>query len=111
MKYDLARQHLQNAAQAFPDSVEVQFNLVMLERDEGRLEDALKRANEILKKTEKSNGRYSESEKQNRRIFLINQGILNQTLGNYDAAIKTFLEVKALTNEKDGRVDSLIIET
>jgi tetratricopeptide (TPR) repeat protein len=67
--------------------------------------------NEILKKTEKANGRYSESERLNRRIFLINQGILNQTLGNYDAAVRTFLEVKALTGEKDGRVDGLIIET
>ena len=111
MKYDLARQNLQKAAEAFPDSVEVQFNLVMLDRDEGRLEDALKRANEILKKTEKPNGRYTEAEKQNRRIFLINQGILNQTLGNYDAAIRTFLDVKALTNEKDGRVDGLIIDS
>src|SRR5215475_5589166 len=111
MKYDLARQNLQKAAEAFPDSIEVQFNLVMLDRDEGRLEDALKKANDILKKTEKANGRYSEAEKQNRRIFLINQGILNQTLGNYDAAVRTFLEVKSLTNEKDGRVDGLIIET
>src|SRR5215475_697160 len=111
MKYDLARQNLQKAAEAFPDSIEVQFNLVMLDRDEGRLDDALKKANDILKKTEKSNGRYSEAEKQNRRIFLINQGILNQTLGNYDAAVRTFLEVKSLTNEKDGRVDGLIIET
>jgi tetratricopeptide (TPR) repeat protein len=111
MKYDLARQNLQKAAQAFPDSVDIQFNLVILDRDEGRLEDALKRANEILKKTEKANGRYSEAEKQNRRIFLLNQGILHQTLGNYDAAIKTFLEVKSLTNEKDGRIDAQIIET
>src|SRR5262245_51146105 len=111
MKYDLARQNLQKAADAFPESVEIQFNLVMLDRDQGHLEDALKRANEILKKTEKNNGRYSEAEKQNRRIFLINQGILNQTLGNYDAAIRTFLDVKALTNDKDGRIDAMIIET
>jgi tetratricopeptide (TPR) repeat protein len=101
MKYDLARQNLQKAAQSFPDSIEVQFNLVMLDRDEGRLEDALKRANDILKKTEKSNGRYSESEKQNRRIFLINQGMLNQTLGNFDAAVRTFQDIKGLTSEKD----------
>src|SRR5262245_47992771 len=111
MKYDMARQNLQKAALAFPDSVEIQFNLVMLDRDQGRIEDALKRATEILKKTEKSNGRYSEAEKQNRRVFLINQGMLNQTLGNYDAAIRTFQEIKALTNEKDGRIDALIIET
>src|SRR5215467_5968053 len=110
-KFDAARQYLQKAAQSFPDSVDVQFNIVILDHDEGRLEDALKRANEILKKTEKPNGRYSEAEKQNRRIFLINQGMLNQTLGNYDAAVKTFLEVKSLTNEKDGRIDALIVET
>jgi tetratricopeptide (TPR) repeat protein len=111
MKYDLARQNLQKAAQAFPDSIETQFNLVLLDRDEGLLEAALKRANEILKKTEKSNGRYTEAEKQNRRIFLINQAILHQTLGNYNEAVKTFMDVKTLTNEKDGRVDALIIET
>jgi tetratricopeptide (TPR) repeat protein len=110
-KYDLARQYLQKAAQSFPDNVEVQFNLVTLDHDEGRLEDALKRANDIVKKTEKSNGRYNEAEKQNRRIFLINQGMLNQTLGNYDAAVKTFQDIKNLTNEKDGRIDALIIET
>src|SRR6266704_1813776 len=111
MKYDLARQNLQKAGQAFPDSIETQFNLVLLDRDEGLLQEALKRANEILKKTEKSNGRYTEAEKQNRRIFLINEAILHQTLGNYNEAVKTFTDVKTLTNEKDGRVDALIIET
>src|SRR5437016_12952381 len=111
MKYDLARQNLEKASRAFPDSIEIQFNLVLLDRDEGRLEDALKLANDLLKKTEKANGRYTEAEKQNRRIFLINQAILNQTLGNYNEAVRTFTEIKALTNEKDGRMDALIIET
>jgi len=111
MKYDLARQNLQKAAQAFPDSIEVQFNLVLLDRDEGRIEEALKLANELLKKTEKANGRYTEAEKQNRRVFMINQGILNQTLEKYDEAVRTFTEIKTLTNEKDGRMDALIIET
>jgi tetratricopeptide (TPR) repeat protein len=111
MKFDLSRQNLQKAAQAFPDSVEVQFNLVMLDYDEGRLEDALKRTNDIVRKTDKANGRYTDSEKQNRRVFLIKQGTLNQTLGNYDAAIKSFQELKALANDKDGRIDALIIET
>ena len=110
-KYDIARQYLQKAAQSFPDSVEVQFNLVMLDHDEGRLEDALKRTNDILKKTEKTNGRYTEAEKQNRRLFLVNQGMLNRDLGNYEAAVRTFQDVKALTNENDGRIDAVIIET
>ena len=110
-KYDLARQYLQKAAQSFPDSVEVQFNLVMLDHDEGRLEDALKRANDILKKTEKTTAAIREAEKQNRRLFLVNQGMLNRDLGNFEAAVKTFQDVKALTNENDGRIDAVIIET
>jgi tetratricopeptide (TPR) repeat protein len=110
-KYQLAQQHLQKAAEAFPDNIEIQFNLVLLDRDQGHIEDALKLANDLLKKTEKSNGRYTEGEKQNRRIFMINQGILNQTLGNYNEAVRTFQDAKALTNDSDGRMDALIIET
>jgi tetratricopeptide (TPR) repeat protein len=111
MKYDLAQENLQKAAEAFPDNIEIQFNLVLLDRDEGHIEDALRLANDLLKKTEKANGRYSEAEKQNRRIFLINQGILSQTLGNYNEAVRTFQDAKTLTNDKDGRMDALIIET
>ena len=111
MKYDVAQDHLQKAAEAFPDNIEIQFNLVLLDRDQGHIEDALRLANELIKKTEKANGRYTEGEKQNRRIFLINQGILNQTLGNYNEAIKTFQDAKSLTSETDGRMDGLIIET
>ena len=54
MKYDLARQNLQKAAQAFPDSVEVQFNLVMLDRDEGR-----------LGRCSQARQRYSEEDREN----------------------------------------------
>lgn len=111
MKYDIARQNLQKAAQSFPDSMEVQFNLVLLDRDEGLIEEALKRTNDILKKTEKSNGRYTEAEKRNRSIFVTHQGVLNSTLGNYDAAIRAFTELKTLSNDKDSRPDALIIDT
>src|SRR5262249_37310986 len=53
----------------------------------------------------------SEAEKQNRRIFLVNQGMLNRDLGNFDTAVRTFQDVKTLTNEKDGRIEAVIIET
>ena len=65
-KYTLARQNLQKAAQTSQDSLEIDFNLVLLDRDEGFLDDALKRVVDILKKTERPNGRYSEAEAQNR---------------------------------------------
>ncbi len=109
MKYDLARQNLEKAAKAFPDSVEVQFNFVLLDRDEGLLENALKRTNDLLKKTEKPSARYSEGEKQNRQLFMTHQAIFNGLLGNYTEAIRELTELKALT--KDGRFDLMIIET
>src|SRR5262245_4669321 len=56
MNYPQARQYLQKAAQSFPDSLEVQFNMVLLDRDEGFLEDSLKRLEDIVKKTERPNG-------------------------------------------------------
>ena len=109
MKYDLARQNLEKAAKSFPDSVEVQFNMVLLDRDEGLLEDALKRANDLVKKSDKPSGRYSESEKQNRQLFMTHQAILNSLLGKYSEAIHGLTELKTLT--KDGRFDLMIIET
>ena len=111
MKYDLARKNLQKAAQFFPDSVEVQFNFVLLDRDEGLLEDALKRTSDILKKTDRANGRYSESERQNRQIFLTHQAILHGLLGNYAEADREFSELKTLAGGKDPRFDLMVIET
>jgi tetratricopeptide (TPR) repeat protein len=111
MKFGPARENLLKAAQSFPDSIEVEFNLVLLDRDEGRIEDGLKRVNDILKKTERPNGRYNDGEKQNRRLFLTHQALLNTTLGNYNEAIRAFTEIKSITDEKDGRIDALIIDT
>jgi tetratricopeptide (TPR) repeat protein len=110
LKYTQARQYLQKAAQSFPDSLEIEFNLVLLDRDEGFLEDSLKRVEDILKKTERANGRYTDAEKQNRRVFLMNQGLISSTIGNYTESIRAFTELKALT-EKNGSVDALIVDT
>ena len=110
LKYTQARQYLKKAAQSFPDSLEVEFNIVLLDRDEGFLDDALKRVSDILKKTDRTSGRYTDAEKQNRRVFLMHQGLLNSTLGNYAEAVKVFTELKSLT-EKNGTVDALIVDT
>lgn len=110
LKYSQSRQTLQKAAQSLPDSLEVDFNLVLLDRDEGFLEDALKRITEILKKTERANGRYNDAERQNRRVFLMHQGLMNSTLGNYAEAIRIFTDLKSFT-DRNGSVDALIVDT
>ncbi len=109
MKYALARQNLEKAVTMFADSAEVQFNFVLLERDEGRLPEAIARVTDILKLGERANGRYSEGEKQNRRIFLTNLALLNTTVGNHGAAIQAFTELKTISSDTD-RIDALIAE-
>ncbi len=111
MKYSEARKYLTTAGQSFPESMEVQFNLVLLDRDQGLLEDAVKRATDLLKKSEKSDGKYTEGEKQNRRVFLMQLALLQSTMGNYDLAIRSYTDLKAITPEKDGRIDALIVDT
>lgn len=111
MKYGPAREYLQKAADSFPESLEVQYNLVLLDRDEGLLEDALKRVKDILKKSERPNGLYPEGDKQNRRVFFTQEALLSSTLGRYDEAIRAFTDVKALMPDSTGRIDALIVDT
>jgi tetratricopeptide (TPR) repeat protein len=109
-KFGEARELLQRGIQLFPESLDLEFNLVLLDRDEGLLEDAVKRTTAILKKTEHANGRYSEVEKQNRRVFATNLALFNSSLGRYDEAIRAFTELKALTPERDGNIDAMIVD-
>ena len=102
--------YLQKAITNFPDNIEVQFNMMLLERDEGLLTDALSRLQDILKRTEKANGQYSESEKQNRRVFLTHETQIDELLGRYDDEIAALKELKPLMPSNDGRIDRSIID-
>ncbi len=109
-RYGQSHVYMQKAVQNFPDSIEVQFNMMLLERDEGILDDALSRVGDILKKTASPNGKYSEAEKQNRRMFLVNQAELEELLGQYDDEVKSLTELKTVTPATDGRIDRNIID-
>jgi len=109
--YGQAHVYMQKAVQLFPDNVEVQYNMMLLERAEGLVEEALHRDTDLLKKTERANGKYSESEQQYRRQLLAQEGDLDSTLGHYDDAIKAFTDLKAVSDSKDGQVDAWIVNT
>jgi tetratricopeptide (TPR) repeat protein len=109
-RYAQAHVYLQQAVKNFPDSIEIQFNMMLVERDEGLLEDAFDRIADIVRRTERANGSYSESEKQNRRVFLTNQAQISETLGRYDAEIKALTDLKAVSPNTDGRIDRSIVD-
>ena len=53
MNYKRARELLEQAELQFPNSIEVTFNLALLDRDEGLLENSLERIAEALEESER----------------------------------------------------------
>ena len=109
MKYGEGRAHLQKAAQLNPNNIEVQFEIALLDREDGQLDEAVQRLNDILKKTERASNQYSEAELRNRRIFATYLGLTTSALGRYDEAIRAFTELRTISPDK-GRVDAYIVD-
>ena len=54
--------------------------LALLERDEGNFEESLAQLKQLLADTQRPNGRYTEGERGNRRIFMTNVALLQTRL-------------------------------
>jgi tetratricopeptide (TPR) repeat protein len=109
MKFDLARAILQRAAQLVPDNAQIEMNLALLDRDDGKLEDSLKRLTDLARRTERRN--YNEQERAARRRLITQIALVQSTMGRYDDAIKSFTDLKGLSANDRGRVDSFIVST
>jgi tetratricopeptide (TPR) repeat protein len=110
MKFDVARAILQQAAQLAPDNAQIELNIAMLDRDEGRLEDSLKKLTDLARSTERPRG-YNENERAARRRLLTQIALLQSTMGRHEDAVKSFMDLRALTPNDRGRVDSFIVST
>jgi tetratricopeptide (TPR) repeat protein len=95
-KYDLALENLKKAGSMVQDSVEVPYNIAAIYQAQGRYEEAVPIMRDLLKKSEKAEGKYSNGEKSNRAVFLERLGSIYRDQGNNPAAVETFREVVAL---------------
>jgi len=110
MKYSEARTVLGNALRrSGSNSVSVKFDLALVDRDEGKLEDALKAFESILKDTEKPS--YTQNEKRSRALFYTQIGILDSLMTRFDDAIAAFNNVRSLSEFSErGRIDMMIAD-
>jgi tetratricopeptide (TPR) repeat protein len=111
MKFEAAREQLEHASQLVPDSSEIRFNLALVNRDDGRFETALEGVEELLGETEQPNARYTRAERQNRRVFLTHAAIINTMMEQYEGAIAAFGRIDSVDPDRDGTVDSYIVDT
>jgi tetratricopeptide (TPR) repeat protein len=111
-KYDQALDNLKKAEAMVPDALEVPYNIAVVYEAQARYDEAIRILQDLLKKTEKPEGSYSQGDRNNRGIFIERLGMVYRDQENYPAAIETFrkmLTVGGDDNAKTGYQD--IIDT
>ncbi len=100
-KFDLALDNLKKAESMVQDSVEVPYNIAAIYQAQGRYDEAIPIMRELLKKSEKPEGKYSDGEKSNRAVFLERLGTIYRDQGNNQAANEIFREIVALGGDEN----------
>jgi tetratricopeptide (TPR) repeat protein len=110
-KFDAARKGLERAAALMPDSVEVAYQQVVLEDTLGNFDAAIEILQQLLKKSERPEGRYTVGEASNRAVFLERLGFIYRAKQDFEKAIETFRQIVPLGESQAARAEGLIIET
>ena len=95
-KFDLALENLKKAETMVQDSLEVPYNIAAIYQAQGRYDEAIPIMRDLLTKSEKPDGKYSNGEKSNRAVFLERLGTIYRDQGNNQAANETFRQIVAL---------------
>src|SRR5467141_2258126 len=95
-KFDVALENLKKAESMVQDSVEVPYNIAAIYQAQGRYDEAIPIMRDLLKKSEKSDGKYSNGEKSNRAVFLERLGSIYRGQGTNQAANGIFPQIIAL---------------
>jgi tetratricopeptide (TPR) repeat protein len=110
-KLDLALENLKKAQSMVQDSEQISYDLATIYQIQGRYDDAISTLQDLLKKTEKPDGKYSPEEQENRGIFLERLGSAYAENNNEQAAIETFQQMLSLGNDNAERGYGAIIDT
>jgi tetratricopeptide (TPR) repeat protein len=110
-KYDLALESLKKAETMAPDSMEVPYNVALVYQAQGRGDEAAKILQDLLKKTEKPDNNYSQSDRSNRAVFIERLGRIYRDQANHSAAVETFRKMLTLGDESAESGYQEIIDT
>ena len=110
-KFDLALENLKKAESMVQDSIEVPYNMAAVYQAQGRFDEAAQTLSDLLKKTEKSDNGYTQSERNNRAVFLERLGTVYRDQDKYNEAIEAFRKMIALGDDNAVRGYQQIIDT
>jgi len=109
--FDKALEALKKAESEVQDSLEVPYNMAVIYQAQGKYDEATQVLQSLLKKTEKPDGKYSTSEKNNRAVFLERLGSIYRDQANTPAAVETFRKMIDLGDDSSTRAYQQIIDT
>ena len=110
-KYYLALENLKRADTLVPDTMDVPYSMAAVYQAQGRYDDAIKLLQDLIKKTDKSEAGTSQSDRNNRAIFIERLGMVYREQENYPAAIDTFRKMLSLGDENARSGYQEIIDT
>ncbi len=110
-KYDEALDSLKKAQAMVPDALEVPYNIAVVYQAQARYDEAEKILQDLLKKTEKPESSYSQSDRNNRGIFIERLGMVYRDQENYQAAVETFRKMIPLGDDNARTAYQDIIDT
>jgi tetratricopeptide (TPR) repeat protein len=110
-KYDEALESLKKAAAMVPDALEIPYNIAVVYQAQARYDEAEKILQDLLKKTEKSESSYSQSDRNNRGIFMERLGMVYRDQENYPAAVEAFRKMLTLGDDNARTGYQNIIDT
>jgi tetratricopeptide (TPR) repeat protein len=111
-KFDQAMEALKKASSVVPDSLEVQYNMAVIDEAQGKYDEAIQVLNDLLTKTEHADTADSTTaDKNNRAVFLERLGTIYREAGKNQLAEQTFRKMLDLGDENAIRGYQQIIET
>jgi tetratricopeptide (TPR) repeat protein len=110
-KYDQALENLKRAETLVPDTMDVPYSIAAVYQAQGRYDEAAKILQDLIKKTEKSESGTSQSDRNNRAIFVERLGMIYREQENYTAAVETFRKMLTLGDENARSGYQEIIDT
>lgn len=110
-QFDKALDALNRAQENVQDSLEVPYNKAVIYQAQGKFDEAVQILQNLVQKTEKSEGDYSAGEKNNRAIFLERLGGIYRDQNKNDLAAQIFKQMLPLGDDNGIRGYQELIET
>jgi tetratricopeptide (TPR) repeat protein len=110
-QFEKALDTLNKAQSITQDSMEIEYNRAVVQEALGKYDDAVKQLEDLLTRTEKSNGVYTAFERNNRAIFLERLGTVYRDRNETQLAVDTFRKLIGLGDDAVARGYQQIIET